>query len=125
MGFKTVAGSPKAAQLISNCFHVRTLTHIAHLQTTNYAQHIALGTFYTGIVDLADAFAEAFQGRNGIITSYPTPTISGDGLAAIENLRIWIDHNRTACGQHQELQNDIDTILSFCDSAIYKLTNLH
>lgn len=125
MDFKTINKPQKAALLVSNCFHARTLAHISHLQTTSYAQHVALNSFYSGIVDLTDAFAESFQGRYGIIGSYPAPSISGGGVELVKNLRIWIDQNRAECGSQSELQNDIDSIVALCNSTIYKLTNLH
>jgi len=125
MEFKSVlSNASKASQLISNCFHARTLAHIAHLQTTSYSEHVALNAFYDGIVGLTDAFAESFQGRYGVIGSYPPPSIAGGGYELIVNLRMWIDANRANCGAQSELQNDIDAIVALCNSTIYKLKTL-
>lgn len=124
----TVANVTKpssASALIAMCFDARTKAHIAHLQTTSYAQHIALNEFYDNIVGLTDAFAESYQGRFGIISQYPAVSIQNkDGLAIVKELRNWIDTNRSSCSNLSELQNDIDAIVSQCDSTIYKLTNL-
>jgi hypothetical protein len=48
----------KAAELIARCFAARTAAHIAHLQTTSYAQHVALDEFYNAIVGLANMVDE-------------------------------------------------------------------
>jgi hypothetical protein len=38
-----------------------------HLNTRSYSKHKALQKFYENIIDLADSFAEAYQGRYGLI----------------------------------------------------------
>jgi len=58
------------AQFISTLFASRTQAHIFHLQTTSFAAHAALNTFYDEIVDLADGLVESFQGRYGIVRGY-------------------------------------------------------
>jgi hypothetical protein len=45
----------------------RDVTHSVHLNTRSYAKHKALNKFYVGIIELADDFAEAYQGRIGLI----------------------------------------------------------
>ena len=57
----------KPADFVGMLFLARDVTHSVHLNTRSYAKHKALGKFYTGVVDLADAFAEAYQGRHGLI----------------------------------------------------------
>lgn len=116
----------KAGILVALCFDARTKAHFAHLQATSYAVHIALNEFYDNIIDLTDSFAESYQGRFGIISNYHTGTklLNEDGHEMIKELREWIDVNRYQCGNHSELQNEIDSILTQCNSTIYKLTNL-
>ena len=48
-------------------FLARDVTHSVHLNTRSYAKHKALQKFYENIIDLADGFAEAYQGRHGLI----------------------------------------------------------
>ena len=114
----------KTAELIARCFEARTKSHFFHLQTNSYSQHKAFNDFYDGIVGLTDSFAEAYQGRFGIIKSYPKIRLEKKGVEMIEELREWIDKNRNECGKESELQNAIDEIVSLCDSTIYKLRNL-
>jgi hypothetical protein len=115
-------------RLIALLFLSREVTHREHLRTKSYAQHVALNTFYDGIIDIADSIAEAFQGRNGIISNIPMLTNDTQGaidvvlekqLAAIEKLRYTaVPKEETA------IQNLIDTAVELYLSTIYKLRNL-
>ena len=106
---------------ISMCFEARNKTHIAHLRTTSYAQHMALFSFYTGIIPLADAVAESYQGKYGIISDYPSAILSGSGVDVVKGLRTWIEKNRSKISSDSNIQNDIDAIVTLCNSTIYKL----
>ena len=57
----------KCADFIGMLFLARDVTHSVHLNTRSYSKHKALGKFYDEIVDLADNFAEAYQGKHGLI----------------------------------------------------------
>lgn len=115
-------------RLIALLFLGREIAHREHLRTKSYAQHMALSSFYEGIVDLADSIAEAYQGRHGIIESIPmlTETSGGDivvmlekQLAAIEKLRY------TAVAKDDTaIQNLIDEAVALYLSTLYKLKNL-
>jgi hypothetical protein len=114
-----------AAVLISMCFEARTHAHRLHLQTNSYAQHMALDSFYNGIIPLVDAYAESYQGRYGILREYPEVQLtSTTPELLIEELRTFIDNIRSNCGSQSELQNDIDSIVSLCNSTLYKILNL-
>lgn len=122
-----------AAQLVSMAFKVRDLTHKAHLSTSgpgSYATHVALGGYYSGIIGEIDAFAEAYQGRFGLITSYPdNVVVAGDlysdkAVAAITEFRDWIDANYNECAPTSELKNLLDSIQDLNSSTLYKLNNL-
>jgi hypothetical protein len=52
---------------IGNLFLARDVAHSVHLNTRSYAKHVALNGFYTEIIELADSFAEAYQGKYGLI----------------------------------------------------------
>jgi hypothetical protein len=105
--------------------HSATNTHIHHLQTSSYSQHVALGEFYDSIVELTDGLIEAYQGTKGIV-SYPnvyTPPLS-DGLSELKALNAYIIAYRLAIGVESNLQNEVDTILSLIQSTMYKLNQL-
>ncbi len=52
-----MSSADKTGMLIATLLLARDITHREHLKTRSYAQHMALGDFYTGIVDLADSLA--------------------------------------------------------------------
>ena len=52
-----------AAAFIGNLFLARDCAHSTHLNTRSYAKHKALAKFYHQIIDLADSFDEAYQGK--------------------------------------------------------------
>ena len=57
----------KCADFVGLLFLARDVTHSVHLNTRSYSKHKALQKFYDNIIDLADGFAEAYQGRHGLI----------------------------------------------------------
>lgn len=56
-----------AAEFVGQLFLARDVAHSVHLNTRSFSKHMALNTFYESIIDHADAFAEAYQGRHGLI----------------------------------------------------------
>ena len=113
------------ADFIGSLFRARDVAHSVHLNTRSFAKHSALNEFYDGIVDLADKFAEAYQGRHGLIG--PITLMSAkktgniiefleDSLADVEAMRYKVcDKTDTP------LQNIIDEIVGLYLQAIYKL----
>ena len=57
----------KASDFVGMLFLARDVAHSVHLNTRSFAKHSALQGFYEGIVDLADSFAEAYQGKHGLM----------------------------------------------------------
>jgi chloramphenicol O-acetyltransferase len=113
------------ADFIGTLFLARDVTHSVHLNTRSYAKHKALRHFYNNIVELADKFAEAYQGRHGLIG--PITLMSAkkttdvieflkDSLADIEEMRYKVCEK-----DDTPLQNIIDEIVGQYLSTIYKL----
>lgn len=117
-----------AGELVARCFAARTAAHIAHLRTRSYSAHMALGEYYGRIVDLADSFAEVYQGQFGLIQDWPdepVPSTAEDTATVIAELRDWAKENRDACARGQtDLENLVDEITAQCSRTVYKLTNL-
>lgn len=106
--------------------HSATNTHILHLQSRSFSQHMALGSFYDGIVELVDSLIEAYQGKHQTIVQYPNtyyPPVD-DALAELSALSAYVVANRSVVGSDTELQNITDEIQALIDSTIYKLTFL-
>lgn len=118
-----------AAELIAIMFLGRELAHREHLKVTgigSFAKHKALNEFYDGIVDLADKFAEVYQGKNGIIQDIPLleNEFEGNINAVLRQQLEWIDKNRDKVTDYRPLQNIIDEVCSFYLEKLYLLDNL-
>src|SRR5207342_670755 len=108
-----------AAELVMHCFNARTNAHVLHLQTKSYAQHKALESFYKEIVELADSFAESYQGSYGVIEDYPDGfEFADDPEELIDEFEDWITENRDEIGDKDDthLQNIIDEIVALARS---------
>ena len=115
----------QCSEFIGMMFLARDVTHSVHLNTRSYAKHVALNSFYDGIIDLADKFAEAYQGKYGLIgpialmSAKKTSNVVdflADQAEEIEKIRYKVvDKDCTP------LQNIIDEIMGLYYSTLYKL----
>lgn len=112
-------------EMMFDLLHSATVTHIMHLQTESYAEHVALGEYYDAIVELTDALIEAWQGKNQqILRGYGQAEESYEGMKPLEYLQELRDEFqmcRPLLGEDTELQNLADTIAEQIDSTMYKL----
>ena len=115
----------KCNEFVGMLFLARDVVHSVHLNTRSYSKHKALQKFYENIIDLADSFAEAYQGRHGLIGSITLQSAKKttnvtefleNQLEEIENCRYKVcDKDDTP------LQNLIDGIIELYLSTLYKL----
>lgn len=115
-------------ELIATLFLARDIAHKAHLSTGSYAQHIALGSFYDSIIDLADKVTEAYQGRTDQLLEIPLmdDESSGDIIEDLKKYQDYIEANRfkAVAKEDTPIQNIIDEIVGLFLSTRYKLTRL-
>jgi hypothetical protein len=118
-----MADAKLAGQLVMKLFHARTNAHVLHLSTRSYAQHKALDDFYSGIVDLADSFAECYQGKYDLIPVEGKYIQHDKPIAMLTELRTWIGENRSKVldAKDTELSNLLDEVISLIDGTLYKL----
>ena len=110
------------AEFVLNLFHAVTNTHLLHLQTRSFSVHKALGAYYPELEELVDTFAEAYQGKYGIIDGYKNDyALPVDPLPYLIGISDYIKTTRANLPQDTELQNLIDDIASLTDGTIYKL----
>lgn len=113
------------AEFMGELFLARDVAHSVHLNTRSFSKHSALNTFYDEIVELADKYAEAYQGRHGMIGPISLKSARKDGaiLPFLENSMAYIEENRyKVCDKSDSaLQNIIDEIVGLYLSTIYKL----
>ena len=115
----------KCADFVGTLFLARDVAHSVHLNTRSFAKHSALNEFYDEIVELSDKFAEAYQGRHGLIgpislmSAKKTTNIVEfleDSMADIEKMRFEVCEKTDT-----PIQNIIDEIVGLYLSTLYKL----
>ena len=115
----------KCNDFVGMLFLARDVTHSVHLNTRSYAKHKALQSFYEGIIDLADGFAEAYQGRHGLIgpISLMSAKKTGNVVEFLQDQLAEIEKYRYDVCEKDDtpLQNLIDGIIELYLSTLYKL----
>jgi hypothetical protein len=115
----------KCAEFVGMMFLARDVTHSVHLNTRSYAKHKALQKFYENIIDLADSFAEAYQGRHGLIgpIGLQSAKKTTNVIEFLENQLEEIEKCRYEVCEKTDtpLQNLIDGIVELYLSTLYKL----
>ena len=115
----------KCNDFVGMLFLARDVTHSAHLNTRSYAKHVALNEFYDGVIDLADKFAEAYQGKYGLIG--PISLMSAKKTNnVVEFLEGQVDdlmemRYKVVEKDCTPLQNIIDEIFGLYYTTLYKL----
>lgn len=117
-----------ADKFVAVLFLARDLAHREHLRVTgegSYAKHVALSAFYEGVIELADKFAEQYQGEYEELLDIPLldNNVDSDILDVLRQHKKWIDtHREEICSrEHTALHNVIDEIVGLYQSTIYKL----
>lgn len=110
-------------EFIGMCMMSVTYIHSAHFATNSYAQHKALGDFYTEMEDLIDTFVEV---NIGITGSY-TPTLQTETtIEPVSYIKSIAEAGTNIYDTvDTSLQSIIDEIKVLCYQTIYKLTKLH
>ena len=115
----------KPADFVGMLFLARDVTHSVHLNTRSYAKHKALGKFYESIIGLADDFAEAYQGRHGLIgpISLQSAKKTSNVIEFLQDQLAEIEANRYKFCEESDtaIQNIIDEIVALYLSSLYKL----
>ncbi len=113
------------ADFVGTLFLARDVAHSVHLNTRSFAKHSALNEFYDNIVDLADKFAEAYQGRHGLIgpIALMGAKKTGNIIEFLEDSMNDVESMRyKVCDKTDTpVQNIIDEIVGQYLSTLYKL----
>ena len=121
-------GNTDFVSVISKLFHSQNQVHIFHLQTksqTSFAEHMALGGFYSEIGGLIDGLVESYQGKYDIITGYKHEEY--DNYSGVDQLISYFkDLVSDVESLHKSvkesyIQNQLDTIEELIYSTLYKL----
>jgi Family of unknown function (DUF5856) len=112
------------AMFVQTLLHSATIAHQLHLSSKSYSEHKALQKYYENIEDVVDALVESYQGKYGLIESYPTNYHNAGNktpIAYMESLQKFVAEARGSLPQDSELQNEIDNIANLINSTVYKL----
>jgi hypothetical protein len=115
----------KACDFVGILFLARDVTHSVHLNTRSYSKHKALQKFYENIIELADNFAEAYQGRHGLMgpISLQSAKKTTNIIEFLENQLEEIETDRyKICDETDTtIQNLIDEIVALYLATLYRL----
>ena len=115
----------KAADFVGMLFLARDVTHSVHLNTRSYSKHKALQKFYENIIDRADDFAEAYQGRSGLIGSISLSSAkkTTNVVEFLEGQLEDIESNRyKICDKDDStMQQLVDNIIELYLTTLYRL----
>ena len=115
----------KACDFVGMLFLARDVAHSVHLNTRSYSKHVALNIFYDRIIGAADDFAEAYQGRHGLLgpITLQSAKKTSNVIEFLEDSLKQIEANRyEICDESDSsLQQLIDNIIEIYLRTLYKL----
>lgn len=97
-----------------------------HLKTSSHRVHVILDDFYDEMPELVDQLIEDYMGINGKVESYKNnlPEEALDAIEYLELLRDFIEEGKDDFLEDDELESDVDNIMSLIDTTLYKLKEL-
>lgn len=121
---KETRDKSSCANLASKLFHCRDITHLAHLRSQSYSEHVALNDLYDAVLDSADEITELMQGYVGILefsiplSSYTPilPYLKAEQKELTKSIKDFQDM--------PDVQNKLQDLLAVFSKSIYKLENL-
>ena len=108
------------AKFIGELFKSRDTMHIAHLQTTSFAEHKALNAYYDKILDLTDSFTEKYFGANKRVELIIPESRNESATAHMQRMKAMIEAERD--NYSTDLQNIMDDMLGLVHETMYLLT---
>lgn len=107
---------------IVSIWEIDITARIAHLQASSLSEHLSLNELYSAMADFADKYVESFQGIYGILTNYPAlKTVEGKDMVNYLKTKVLQYREFKKTVKESELQQQIDNLIEFLNSIIYKL----
>ena len=96
---------------------------IIHWNTRSYAEHKALGKFYSSLEELTDSYVEAYMGVYGRFGAFDIVGHEDtSGVELVNNVADCIQSLRAELPNDTQLQNILDEIAAMTDTTAYLLT---
>jgi hypothetical protein len=118
----------KFVELLTKMMEARDVVHVAHLRTTSYAAHKALGGLYGELLVHFDSLAELYQGQFGLVDfkDFSVKVVKPDDI--VEYLEDFcgdvIDTKKQYTSDMAEmghLVNELEAVTTTIYSSLYKL----
>jgi hypothetical protein len=107
---------------VSSLMHSRTQAHVFHLRTRSFAQHKALQAYYEAIVPLLDSYAEAYQGKYGLLRFTVGPAINNNPASAKGYFTKLLKSMEKVKPRDSYLKNIFDSIYELVYQTLYMLS---
>jgi len=101
-------------------FQSRDTMHLAHLNTTSFAEHKALGIYYDTILDLTDSFIEKYFGRNKRLQIVIPESKVEEAFAHMKMMQHTLEAEMP--NYPDDLQNIMQEMLGLVNNTLYLLT---
>lgn len=126
-GYKEAKGETMNHDAMKNFLGVlmcgQICLRLIHWNTTNYAEHKAIGKLYDALADLTDTLAETYIGIYGRFGNIPcSHTDLPDGVSYVGEMADYIQSMRVDLPNDTQLQNIVDEIAATVDRTNYLLT---
>lgn len=114
-------------ELVVYMLNAITTVRVLHWSSRNYAEHQALGEYYSDAADKLDELVEQYQGANGLVKLSQTKFEFDIGMASanecLTGIREFVDSQRMAEGFPMDsvMQNTVDELVGLTDRTLYKL----
>lgn len=119
------------SKFFSKLFESREMAHVYHLSVKgdmgSYAAHVALGSYYDGILGFIDDLIEIYQGQYGLVENFDiidtADTRTKTPIDYFEELVEFVKSNRNTLLSPEDthLQNIIDEVIALIYKTLYKL----
>lgn len=108
-------------RFVAESLALRTATHILHLTTRSYAEHVTLGGFYDKLTELTDRYAEAYMGENDNVTFPSVKPPTGTAREILMDYLDLVHEELEEAGDHATKQTILAEIEELVLSTLYKL----
>jgi hypothetical protein len=116
------------AALLSHLFKARDTAHMWHWKVKSFAQHMALGELYEGLLGLTDELAEIYMGMYGtdahVELSGPNGFSETDPVAFVQGLLGLLSTFEKQIPQDGMLVNKYQELQALVARTKYKMENL-
>lgn len=119
-----VISSIKPEVYLGQFFNSRDIMHLAHLQTSSYAEHKALNSYYDGLLGLLDDMIEAYFGCIGKRLSIKIPGAEYiNPETHLKQFKEYVKKHRNVLGlERTDVQNILDEIIALINKTLYLLS---